>query len=706
MAIIIAVSVLLDALSGVACRSEEASISEVPKLVKSICLMIDENGVPGSNLGLEPEAWFSNFFFRLDSDSFSLVISASAWAAFSCTVSNSLILAKAATNCCSGILDEEPELLQLTEEDVQSELDYWQQAVVGFVVGANPPWQVLEGFLKRIWNKYVIDKISFLPNGVFLARFQTEEMKLGSGYFLFDDKPLILKPWQPEIELTKDGIKSVPAWIRLQKLPLKFWGKSLPKLANLVGNYIKSDSANELKTRLGFARVMVELKLGQSFPKSIKFLDENKQVVSVDIVYEWKPSLCTKCKQLGHEKDQCRRNKAVTKANIPAAKAPVAQKVWRPITKPAVQIAPLIANSSESPVAKKTADEDENVTTPITRITNTSCGTISPIRQPRQGSDDSRNISASPHLMEELKGTCSPKKGIGVTDWSVSTNNAYHHGGRVWVIWKPHVFDVNFIKYDAQFIHVQVTNKLTLMQFYYTIIYAFNGVGERDVFERLGGNVTEAEIEPFYDCIHECGVMDMQATGAFYTWNNKQPPETRVYSRLDRLMVNQEWLDQFPEYLANFLPEGLFDHNPCLVSKGSMGGNQHKPFKYFNMWSAAEGFKESVSNVWRQWVYGNKMYRVVKKLKMLKPELKKINKNHFSDIEKTADIAQLRLKQIQEELLTKPGDLSLMQQEYDAHQHYISLYTAKMDYLKQKAKAHWLKEGDSNSAYFHGVLKA
>ncbi|XP_074282801.1 uncharacterized protein LOC141607351 [Silene latifolia] len=154
------------------------------------------------------------------------------------------------------------------------------------------------------------------------------------------------------------------------------------------------------------------------------------------------------------------------------------------------------------------------------------------------------------------------------SDWSVSTNNAHHKGGRVWVIWKPHLFDIQFLHYDAQFIHLHVTNKITQMQFYYTVIYAFNGIGEREALwlnlkliskqckapwalggdfncvlqatERLGGNVTEAESEPFYDCFHECGLMDIPSTGAFYTWNNKQPPDTRVYSRLDRLLVNHD----------------------------------------------------------------------------------------------------------------------------------------------------------------------
>ncbi|XP_074305100.1 uncharacterized protein LOC141640037 [Silene latifolia] len=541
------------------------------------------------------------------------------------------------------IMEEEPELLQLTEDDVQSKLDYWQQAVMGFVVVANPPWQILEGFLKRIWNKYVIDKISFLPNGVFLARFQTEEMKqsvLGSGYFLFDNKPLIIKPWQPDLQLTKENIKAVPAWIHLQNLPLKFWGKSLPKIANLVGQYVKSDPATEMKTRLGFARVMVELNLGQVFPKSLKFLDEKKQEVIIDIVYEWKPSLCTRCKQLGHEKDQCRKGKNV-------AKPPIPQKVWRPIKKaagPITQIALIVTTSivpvqeeglspavqpvNDSPIKKNAEVEEDTLRTPDTRIPVSTSGTLSPVRHPRQGSGQaSRKVVSSPHGMGKLKENCC-------------------------------------------------------------------------------SGVNEAESEPFSDCHHECGLMDIPAIGAFYTWNNKQPPDTRVYSRLDTLLVNHDWLVTFPEFMATFLPEGHFDYSPCLVSKGARVGIQNRPFKYFNMWSAATGFKECVSKVWQQWVYGTKMYRVVRKLKLLKPELKKINKDHFSDIENSADIAQINLKQIQEQLINNPGDKDLMLREYEAHQRSTTLCAAKMEFLRQKAKAHWLKDGDSNTAYFHGVIKA
>ncbi|XP_074321559.1 uncharacterized protein LOC141658520 [Silene latifolia] len=176
------------------------------------------------------------------------------------------------------------------------------------------------------------------------------------------------------------------------------------------------------------------------------------------------------------------------------------------------------------------------------------------------------------------------------SEWSISTNNNLHVGGSVWVLWKPHLFDIQFLQYDAQFIHMKVWNKMDHMNFFLTIVYAFNGIGDReslwsnlqnfssqingpwaiggdfncvlDSNERLGGNVSQAESEPFYDCLQTCGLMDLAATGAFYTWNNKQPLATRIYSRLDRLFVNHEWMASYPGFIANFLPEGLFDHTP------------------------------------------------------------------------------------------------------------------------------------------------
>ncbi|XP_074284009.1 uncharacterized protein LOC141608567 [Silene latifolia] len=208
-------------------------------------------------------------------------------------------------------------------EDVEEEIEFWSQAVVCFILGANPPWEVVEGFIRRIWTKFNIDKISFMPNGIFLVRFKTMEMKdkvMSSGHYLFDNKALIVKPWNRDMEMTKDDVKSVPAWVQIHKLPLKFWGKGLPKITGLIGKYIKSDATTEERTRLGYARVMVELMVDQELPPQIAFKDENGQIIRVNIEYEWRPIKCKKCQGMGHEMAHCRKGNQDY-----AAKKPVKQ---------------------------------------------------------------------------------------------------------------------------------------------------------------------------------------------------------------------------------------------------------------------------------------------------------------------------------------------------------------------------------------------
>ncbi|KAL9225962.1 hypothetical protein vseg_001831 [Gypsophila vaccaria] len=218
-------------------------------------------------------------------------------------------------NVISGNTESEghvDSLLQLEEDDVIDELEYCKNAVICFIMGANPPGHVIEGFIRRIWTKFNIDKISFLPNGVFLVRFVSSEMKekaLNSGYFLFDNKPLIVKEWNENLEINKADIKTVPVWIQLHELPLKFWGKSLPNIVGIVGKFIKSDIATQERTKLGYARVMVEMQIDHSCPEWLNFKDEQGRVQRIEITYEWKPISCSVFNGMGHRGQECRRVK-------------------------------------------------------------------------------------------------------------------------------------------------------------------------------------------------------------------------------------------------------------------------------------------------------------------------------------------------------------------------------------------------------------
>ncbi|XP_074290971.1 uncharacterized protein LOC141617705 [Silene latifolia] len=202
-----------------------------------------------------------------------------------------------------------PSTVKITMEDVKPELDYWSTTVICYVLGGSPPWEVLNRFINRILGVYRFDKISFLLNGLFLVHFPTLECKnlvLQEGFPLFYSKPIIVKPWTKQSSLTKEIVPPVPLW----------------------------------KSKLGYAHLMIEVKVNQHFPDKICFKDEKGEDVWILVKYEWKPEICANCRGIGHSKEVCRKKIVATQQKM----------VWRP--KPAVVPSnqPVIASPAITPV--------------------------------------------------------------------------------------------------------------------------------------------------------------------------------------------------------------------------------------------------------------------------------------------------------------------------------------------------------------------
>ncbi|XP_074314000.1 uncharacterized protein LOC141649204 [Silene latifolia] len=212
-------------------------------------------------------------------------------------------------------------------------------------------------------------------------------------------------------------------------------------------------------------------------------------------------------------------------------------------------------------------------------------------------------------------------------------------------------------------------------------------------------------MEDFQACVDHCALLDSPATGSFYTWNNKQEPSTRVYSRLDRVLVNQEWLQVRPDAYANFFNDGYFDHSPCIIQDSTTSFAGRKSFKFFNMWSKVPEFLPCVQHIWNTKWQGTKMFQVVMKLKSLKQPLKNLNKHLFPDIENSTTHAWKVLDAIQTALHMNPIDSVLIDQEREALKTYRDLQTACDSFLLQKSKATWVNLGENNTKYFHSVLK-
>ncbi|KAM3266715.1 hypothetical protein P3L10_003710 [Capsicum annuum] len=82
--------------------------------------------------------------------------------------------------------------IEIGIEDISTAVEYWRNFVVCYVLGAHPPFEVIKGFIQRIWAKHGLNRIVMLKNGVILVRFDTEVGKM--RLFNWESIILIVNP--------------------------------------------------------------------------------------------------------------------------------------------------------------------------------------------------------------------------------------------------------------------------------------------------------------------------------------------------------------------------------------------------------------------------------------------------------------------------------------------------------------------------------
>ena len=178
----------------------------------------------------------------------------------------------------------------MVKEGVVSEIAYWQNAVLCCVLGENPPYELIDGFIRRIWIGCEIDKVLLIKKGLYLVTFighQDAMLVAQKGVYHFDKKPFIVKAWNLEMDINIDTITSLPIWIQVPELDIKYWGiKSLNKIGSILGIPLKTDKYTKEKSMLKYARLLVEMPLEGRFLEYIEFANKRDVIIRQKIVYE------------------------------------------------------------------------------------------------------------------------------------------------------------------------------------------------------------------------------------------------------------------------------------------------------------------------------------------------------------------------------------------------------------------------------------
>ncbi|XP_062075211.1 uncharacterized protein LOC133779240 [Humulus lupulus] len=226
--------------------------------------------------------------------------------------------------------------------------------------------------------------------------------------------------------------------------------------------------------------------------------------------------------------------------------------------------------------------------------------------------------------------------------------------------------------------------------------------------DRMGGRpITVKEMEDARKWLDLGLVEEMKTMGPFFTWSNNQEGEDCIFSKLDRVFVNESWLDVHPLASVGTQWEIGSDHSMILIKQLPAIRVGVKPFHFYNMWAGHPQFREVVLTSWNRPLRfpGRGLDHISWKLNRLKHTLKRFNWKIMGDISCNYERSKFEYQQAHSKCLADPSNRMLSIEDRETYLEFKRQEKVYASFMYQKSKIDWLRFGDSNSSFFHASIK-
>ncbi|KAJ8505060.1 hypothetical protein OPV22_005946 [Ensete ventricosum] len=593
-------------------------------------------------------------------------------------------------------------------------IETWSMTIVGYVVGLRTSFFPLSSYIRTRWGISTFD-LHMLETGFFVCRLYSEEdlQRVLEGFWTIRGHLMILRRWAPDVRLELDSLQSIPIWVSFHGLPLHLWGRRfIAKLCSTLGQPLYLDKATASQTRLTFARACVMVSSDEELPNDVSYHDLDGSTRKVKVSYSWKPQRCKVCLSFGHVNGACQQpSQKITQVYRPRQEPQNVVTTTNPSTDtpvPTVVMAEKMIEHSDSLGQRHEQEKDKSglpslpiisenftagasqgshspITTSPSRITPSDNQEIS-FQQPLGNQDiathQTHRSSTHPAILDSLPQE-DKQTGCQFNITGIYASNSMSDRNALWR--------------DL----VSIANSYPTVP--WVVLGDFNTV--RYTNEKVGGRVlSECQLQHFNDCIDTAALTDMKSVGDWFSWNNQSTAERKIMARLDRCLINQEWLAVFPDSLLEYGAKLFSDHSIMHIHADKALPRVKKPFRFFNMWSSHPKFLEVIKSAWDINVFGSPPYILCQKLKACKAALKKWNSTTFGNINDRVQLCKKELMAVQSELNLQPLDANLIYKEAAARNNFMQALKQEECFLKQKSRQHWLTLGDSNTKFFYAAI--
>jgi len=146
------------------------------------------------------------------------------------------------------------------------------------------------------WREEVgyVPEVVTLTRGWFAFKFLIEDhlrWVLNKNWSL-DHTPLLLKPWSPLFDASRERVDMIPIWVRLPALPLHFWELyHFRRIGNILGQFLEADLSYIESHQRQVARILVNINVREGLAETIN-LDWGPYIIPQMLDYENIPFRC------------------------------------------------------------------------------------------------------------------------------------------------------------------------------------------------------------------------------------------------------------------------------------------------------------------------------------------------------------------------------------------------------------------------------
>jgi len=214
------------------------------------------------------------------------------------------------------------------EVEIQHVIQMSKQTLVGRVNGRVFAIGTVYNWMKEEWGflGYVPEVIE-LNRKWFAFTFQTKEQaqSILRRVWSIQNSPMLLKPWSPMFDASRERVDIIPIWVRLPGLPPYYWEEKFFKsIGNKIGEFVEADNSYLDTRQRKMARILVNINVREGLGEEVDLVfGPFHHTQKLD--YENIPFRCRRCHEYGHLVEDCKLPLRIIKRKVPKEVARASQ---------------------------------------------------------------------------------------------------------------------------------------------------------------------------------------------------------------------------------------------------------------------------------------------------------------------------------------------------------------------------------------------